>query len=352
MEFHTPIDRGPDSSLGLALVMSSATPLLLLDDALIVRAASSSFCTAFALDPAKVMGKPLTELGDGEWGSRKLHSLLKATVAGDAAIDAYDMDLVRAGQGARQLVVNAHLLVHEGTGVWLAVAISDMTEVRRTAKLADDAVREKHVLIQELQHRVANSLQIIASVLMQSARKSHSDEARTHISDAHHRVMSVATLQRQLAATKEGAVSLRSYLADLCDSIGASMIFDHDLLTIATVTDDTVLTSEESVSLGLIVTELVINALKHAYPDRSSKGKIVVEYWSRPTGWRLTVEDDGIGMPPPGTVKPGLGTGIVDALAKQMAATVTVTDTHPGTRVALTHVVDAVAGREAPTRPV
>jgi two-component sensor histidine kinase len=148
--------------------------------------------------------------------------------------------------------------------------------------------------------------------------------------------MSIATLQRQLAATRTGDMALRPYFTDLCDSIGASMIYDHNLLTLNAIVDDSVVASEVSVSLGLIVTELVINALKHAFPERDRSGTIVVEYASRPTGWRLTVEDDGVGMPEDrADHRPGLGTGIVDALANQLDATVTITGLNPGTRVAV-----------------
>lgn len=340
MEFFTPLPPEAASSLGLALVFSSATPLVLLDADLVVLAASSSFCQAFDLDPDKMVGADLPSFGTGEWGLPQLRSLLRATVAGDAAIKAYEMDLVRLGRPTRCLVLNAHRLDYLGSDdVCVALAVSDVTEVRLAEKLKDDVVREKQVLLQELQHRVANSLQIIASVLMQSARKVQSDEARNHLHDAHHRVMSIATLQRQLAATQAGEVALRPYFTDLCDSIGASMIYDHDLLTIKATVDDTVTSSEVSVSLGLIVTELVINALKHAFPDRDLAGTITVEYWSRPTGWRLAVEDNGIGMPGDHVAaKPGLGTGIVDALSKQLDATVTVSDTGPGTRVAIIHI--------------
>jgi hypothetical protein len=66
MEFHTPIVHSAETSLGLALVMSSATPLLLLDEELVVRAASSSFCAAFDLAPGAVAGATLPELGAGE----------------------------------------------------------------------------------------------------------------------------------------------------------------------------------------------------------------------------------------------------------------------------------------------
>ncbi|MEG3179376.1 sensor histidine kinase [Sphingomonas sp. LT1P40] len=324
----------------MALVISSATPLLLLDADLVIKAASGSFCSAFDLDCDRVVGVELSALGEGEWAAPQLRSLLRATMSGKAAIEAYELDLVRLGKRPCSLILNAHKLELAESGTeYIALAVTDVTASRQAEKIKDDAVREKHILLQELQHRVANSLQIIASVLMQSARKVQSDEVRLHLHDAHHRVMSIATLQRQLAATKAGDVALRPYLTDLCDSIGASMIYDHDLMTMKAIVDDSVTTSEVSVSLGLIVTELVINSLKHAFPDRAASGTITVEYWSRPTGWKLTVEDNGIGMPGDHVArKPGLGTGIVDALAKQLDATVTVTSTDPGTRVAIIHL--------------
>ncbi len=207
----------------------------------------------------------------------------------------------------RRLVLNAQKLDYgNGESVRLLVAVSDVTDARIAEKLKDDMLREKGVLLQELQHRVANSLQIIASVLMQSARKVQSDETRTHLYDAHQRVMSVATLQQQLVASSVADVELRPYFTALCESIGASMIRDHNQLSLDVSVDESSTSADVSVSLGLIVTELVINALKHAFPgDRS--GKIKVDYRSQGPNWTLSVTDDGIGMPSDAAgAKPGL----------------------------------------------
>ncbi|WP_206517703.1 sensor histidine kinase [Sphingobium algorifonticola] len=297
MELFTPISHETANSLGVAIVLSSDTPLLLLDAALVVQAASGSFCRCFGLDQATVVGKRLLDAGQGEWNLPRLESLLTATVSGHAFIDGYELDLVRKGKDTARLVINAHRLDYDaGDSVRLIVAVRDITQARHAEQVKDDLVREKHVLLQELQHRVANSLQIIASVLMQGARKVQSDEARAHINDAHHRVMSIATLQRQLAATQTGDVALRPYFTDLCNSIGASMIADPDRLTLTTQIDDSVTSADVSVSLGLIVTELVINALKHAFPDSVPKGVIAVTYASTGEGWSLGVSDNGVGM--------------------------------------------------------
>jgi two-component sensor histidine kinase len=200
--------------------------------------------------------------------------------------------------------------------------------------------------LQELQHRIANSLQIIASVLMQSARKVQSEETRTHLFDAHQRVMSVAALQQHLAASNVGNVSLKPYLSALCDSIGASMIRDHSKLSLELSVDESVTTADVSVSLGLIVTELVINALKHAFPNDRS-GKIKVDYNSRGPNWTLSVSDTGIGIAKDTTnSKPGLGTNIVQALANQLQATINISEAHPGTMVCVAHAELAVVQSE------
>jgi len=325
-------------SLALALVASSEAPILLLDGALTVIAASNSFARIFDIDPAAIAGRPMFALGAGEWDVPQLRSLLRATASGVAQVDNYEMDLARPGHGVRRLVIRAHRLHYaDQADVRLMLAVSDVTDARLAERLKDDLLREKALLFLELQHRVANSLQIIASVLMQSARQMLSPEARSHLTDAHNRVMSVATLQRQLAASQLGDVELRKYFTDLCDSIGASMIRDPSKLVLTVHADEHTATADVSVSLGLIVTELVINALKHAFPDADG-GAIDVRYTSALADWRLSVSDDGVGMPEGDTpFKAGLGTSIVEALARQLDATVSVSRGDPGTTVSIVH---------------
>jgi len=334
----------------MAMVAASEAPILLLDSDLTVVAASASFCQSFQLDPAKVTDRPIFELGAGEWDVRQLRSLLKATGSGSADVKAYEMDLKRPEQEPRRLVINARKLdLGDSGAVRLLVTVSDVTDARIAEKLKDDLLREKAILLQEVQHRVANSLQIIASVLLQNARTVQSDETRTHLKDAHSRVMSIATVQKQLAASRLGNVELRPYFSQLCESLGASMIRDHDQLSIEVNTDDSAVLADISVSLGLIVTELVINALKHAFPA-SRAGKITVGYQAHGPNWTLSVVDNGVGMPKDReSATPGLGTNIVEALARQLQARVHVADAKPGTNVSIVHTKLAVVedGRPA-----
>lgn len=325
----------PSSGLALAIVASSSAPMLLLDADLLIVAASDSFCTAFHLDPEMVVGRSIATLGAGEWNLPQVGSLLRATVSGDAAIEAYEIDL-RLNKAFRRLVLSAKRLdVPAGDTLFVLLSIADVTDARLVEKVKEDLVREKAVLLQELQHRVANSLQIIASVLMQSARRVQSDETRGYLRDAHHRIMSVASMQRQLAVTRQGSVDLRPYFTELCASIGASMIRDHTKVTLDVEIDDSAVPAEDSVSLGLIVTELVINALKHAFPD-GRDGRIVVRYAADGSDWELTVTDDGVGMSiDQRAPKAGLGTSIVGALAEQLGGQLAMASNAKGTKVTI-----------------
>lgn len=335
-----PIDpyAAVDDSLMLAVIHCSNAPLVLLDDTLTVLAVSTSFGRAFGLDPDAAIGCKLAALGEGEWNVPQLESLLSATASNQAHVDAYEMDLKRTGAGIRRLVVNARKLDHsDAARTLLLVTIMDVTDARIAEKLKDDLLREKGILLQELQHRVANSLQIVASVLIQSARRTQSEETRANLHDAHQRIMSIATLQQQLSASQLGEVGLRTYFTDLCRSIGASMIRDHNQISLAVTSDDSTSKADVSISLGLIVTELVINALKHAFPG-GRIGTIKAGYSSDGEDWTLSVTDDGVGLPHgEQDIKPGLGTSIVAALASSLSAEVETTDANPGVSVAIIH---------------
>jgi two-component sensor histidine kinase len=330
-------------SLGLAVIASSMVPLLLLDSDFVVLAASTSFCRTYHVAAEHIVGQRVFDLGDGEWELPKLRSLLLATLSG-AEIDAYELDLVTPGRGPLRLVLNAHLLNH---GVdhsqRILLTVADVTEARldearHAATIAekDELLRQKAVLLQEIRHRIANSLQIIASVLLQNARRVSSEESRSHLRDAHQRVMSVAALQHQLAASSVEGVPLRGYFNHLCESIAASMIADPQKIRLSVDADETIVESDTSISLGLIVTELVINALKHAFPKKH-EGAITVAYRAEGPDWWLSVTDDGVGMPTTPKAVAGLGTSIVNALAQQLQADVTTQNLAPGAAVTVAY---------------
>jgi chemotaxis protein methyltransferase CheR len=239
----------------------------------------------------------------------------------------------------------------------LLLGIEDVTARRALERERDDMLqklrallREKDVLLEELEHRVGNSLQIIAAIILMKSRMVTSEETRLQLQDAHKRVMSVAAVQKHLHATgAAGPVEMAPYLTQLCDSLKTSMIGDYRPTTLKVTSDAGTVTSRAAISLGLIVTELILNALKHAFTDDRTDRQIAVGFAVAGTNWKLSVVDNGIGAPVGvfAQAKSGLGTSIVNALAQQLEARVDVVSSPQGTSVLVTHATFAKMPDEA-----
>jgi two-component system, sensor histidine kinase PdtaS len=332
-----PSKPDPARSLVLAIIATSTAPLVLLGPDLTVVAASRSFYRVFGIKAAQGAPRLFFDLGVGEWDTPQLRSLLNAVLA-RAEVGAYEFDWVRAGQETRRLVLDAHKLDYEDTeSARVLLSITDITAARALESSRDLLIREKAILLKEVKNRLANSLQIITAVLMQSARQAGPSKARAHLGDAHQPKLSMEEVQRHLSSSGQEDVHLKPYFTQLCDVLAASMIRDHGELSLEVESDDTTAVADDSVSLGLIVTELVINALKHGFPD-SRIGRINVGYQARGGNWILSVADNGVGMPVGSEpAKGGLGTSIVEALAHQLHAHIQVADNQPGTKVSIVH---------------
>jgi two-component sensor histidine kinase len=326
-------------ALAEAIVDAVREPLLVLDLDLRVIAASRSFYRTFAVAPRKTEGRLLFELGDGQWNIPGLRTLLEDIVPKRRTVEAYEVEHEFPSIGRRVMLLNARRVFDEdGAPSAILLAIEDVTRRREAEREKDELLQQKEILLQEMQHRVANSLQIIASILLLKARTVQSEETRNHLRDAHQRVMSVATVQQQLQASGlNESIDIGSYLSKLCASLAESMVGERRPLSIKVEATSGRAVSSDAVSLGLIVTELVINALKHGFPS-GEEGEILVKYGAQNSGWQLSVSDNGSGPKeaagePPHT---GLGTSIVEALAQQLNATVHRSSGPQGTTVTIT----------------
>jgi two-component sensor histidine kinase len=327
------------NSLANAIFATAHEPLIVLDPNLRVVAASGSFCRLFRIDAAKVRARGYHEFCSGQLHSAALRRLLEEAVSSDVPIDAYELDIDVPEIGRRDMLLSAHrLLDGDNPEAALLVELQDVTPGRDAVRLKDALLQAQEVLLLEVQHRVANSLQIIASLLLLKARRGQSQETRVHLRDAHHRVLSVATVQRQLLTSGlDDEIELGPYLSVLCEGLANSMIADSRVRVTSSSTGG-MFKSENAVSCGLIVTELVINALKHAFPN-GRKGRIDVAFSGDGSDWRLSVSDNGVGRQsnPVQPTHVGLGTSIVEALARQLRATVEIAACSPGTATVIIH---------------
>jgi two-component sensor histidine kinase len=135
------------------------------------------------------------------------------------------------------------------------------------------------------------------------------------------------------------------YLETLCKALAKSMIGDGRPISIKFSGTGGQSSRRDAESIGLIVTELVINSLKHAFNETPNGGEIAVVYDVSGTDWRLAVSDNGTGKPDGVFAQPktGLGTGVVKALAKQLDAQMVTLSGVSGTKVSVTHATFAGA---------
>jgi two-component sensor histidine kinase len=324
-----------------AIVDTVREPFLVLDQDLRVLAASRSFYSAFKVRPDNTQGKLLYTLGDGQWDIPGLRLLLEKIVPEREAMEDYEVEHKFPDIGQRTMLLNARKVFYErGSHTTILLGIEDVTAQRILEREKDELLRQKEVLLEELQHRIANSLQIIASIILMKARTVQSQETRLHLEDAHKRVMSVAAVQQQLhVSSASGSIEIALYLTRLCKTLAVSMIGDSRSISLKVMGEGGDATSRQAESLSLIVTELVMNALKHAFPDEKVEGQITVTYDIAGTNWKLSVSDNGIGKPDGvfAQEKSGLGTGIIKALSQQLDAQVETLVGPQGTTVSITH---------------
>jgi two-component sensor histidine kinase len=326
------------ATLAGAIVNTLRVPLLVLNGDLRVIAASPAFCQRFKVSPEQTTGCLLFDLGNGQWDIPALRGFLGDVIPRHTTMEAFEVEHEFPEIGHRVMSLDAREVRHpEADSPELLLVIEDITERRAAERGQRELLREKELLLAETQHRINNSLQIIANILLLKAEAVRSDESRRHLHDAHERVVSVIAVQNHLQAVGRGStIAIGPYLSSLCASLGQSMISERRPIALDVQANGDDIESGQAVRLGLITTELVINAVKHAFPDRST-GRILVNYVAAGGGWGLSVADDGVGLPAQRNEHTlgGLGSGIVEVLARQLGGWVELTTGPRGTTVSV-----------------
>ena len=203
----------------------------------------------------------------------------------------------------------------------------------------DILLEQKEFLMGEVNHRVQNSLQLVSSFLALQARASDSPELHDALEEARRRLSAVGLVHRRLyGGDQVQVIDMARYIEELCADAVASMGQEwKDVLSLdlAPLT----VSAARAVTLGLVLTELIINVNKHAYAGEA--GPVEIRLLEEGDGLRLTVADRGKGRPVAGG---GYGTRIMNALVAQLGGKLAYEDNRPGLRATLTAPV-AVAGQ-------
>ncbi|TNC15718.1 GAF domain-containing protein [Methylobacterium terricola] len=197
-----------------------------------------------------------------------------------------------------------------------------------------DALDHQVQLTREMSHRVKNSLGVVAGLLRLQARDAQSDEVRHALEDAGARIATVAEVHDHLwrGIHQLGMVDLAEFLRELV----AKLQEEAPGHRLACQADPKVISADQAIPIGLVVTELVTNAVKHAYPQET--GPVQVALSVKAEGLRLTVRDDGIGLPPGFDVsmrQRSLGLKIIASLIRQLDGRLSTEESGPGAHFVL-----------------
>jgi two-component sensor histidine kinase len=279
-----------------ALLRYGAT-LMIVGVAFLIRMASVPFVTQSPLllfIPAVFLASILFGVSSG----------VIATFASDVLASTY-----LRGQPVLPSLVS--LVLFTAIGFLISMTVEKLHESLRLVRSSE---AEKSLLLEELNHRTRNDLMMVSSTLSLQAKTTGDPAVRNALEAAVNRIGVISKAQERLGTTAghRGFVELGAYLQSLCDGL-AELLRDVRPIALRVSTPELEVLSNQAVGVGLIVNELVTNALKHAFPGDMG-GVISVVVTLRDEGLCLIVEDDGVGCP---KVTGGLGSRLVRLLASQ-----------------------------------
>ncbi|MGB0934190.1 MAG: sensor histidine kinase, partial [Lishizhenia sp.] len=207
------------------------------------------------------------------------------------------------------------------------------TSIFQKNTLIDQALKEKEILLKEIHHRVKNNLQIISSLLNLQSRTISDEKALRALSEGRARIQAIALLHQKLYQNETfSTINIDDYLNDLTTNLRHTLVSPEQIINIKIVSKDIILNLDTAVPLGLIISELVTNSLKHAFKGRE-EGEIVIEVNKAfKNKFVLEIYDNGIGLPVHFKIpmEGSLGTEIIEALSEQLEGTLSYERHKPG----------------------
>ena len=208
-----------------------------------------------------------------------------------------------------------------------------------------DALDRQQLLHREANHRVNNSLQIVAAMLHLQSSSAENPDLRHELREAGSRIAAVARAHQKLYSTNRiDSLDLGVYLTDVCKDLNASI---PDCEINVSAEEGIITATDRAVAVALLVNELVSNAIKHAYPGAQCRIWVALSRGADGTSL-ITVRDEGVGLPSDFDLKTGrrLGMRLVNAFTKQLRGDLQIVRRNPGTEFVL--AIPTIAS--APTR--
>ncbi|BAZ49496.1 response regulator receiver modulated diguanylate cyclase/phosphodiesterase with PAS/PAC sensor(s) [Nostoc sp. NIES-4103] len=203
--------------------------------------------------------------------------------------------------------------------------VEDISTQKQVKEHIEASLREKEVLLKEIHHRVKNNLGIVSSLLQMQSRRTIDAQANAILRDSYNRIASIALVHEKLYCSQDLAnIDFAHYIRNLTAHLFTSYNTSSNLIQLSIDTEEVKLDIEAAVPCGLIINELVSNALKYAFCDNSA-GQIKVKFYQENEhNLILIVQDNGIGLPENFDSKKSktLGINLVQGLVKQLRGTI------------------------------
>jgi len=220
-----------------------------------------------------------------------------AQIINEKKMQRYETKLIDKNGNMRWVNVKITVIEMDNHVLYVLIIASDITESKQFEKELRDSIREKEVLLQEIHHRVKNNMQIISSLLNIQTRYLDDEESINVLKESQNRVRSMSMIHEKLYRSKNfNKVHFADYIESLVWDLFYSYSIKKGSINPVLDIDDVQLNIETSVPLGLIITELVSNSLKYAFPN-NHMGELTVSLKNLGEGYELIIKDDGIGFP-------------------------------------------------------
>ncbi len=278
------------------------------------------FCGMVGYTEEELRSMTYESLTPERWHSFE-RDIIRPQIVASGSSDIYEKEFNRKDGTVFPVELHAFLIRDDaGKPDLMWAIVRDITEQRRAKEQLEQMVNEKEVLMRELQHRVKNNLGIIASLLSLEMGNLSDKHSVKIFSDAISRIHSMSYIYDQLSRTSDARhVNLDEYIRKMTTSLLDSYTLGPDHIRLTMKLDAIKLDVKRAVPIGLILNELITNALKYAYPE-GAKGVLTVELSRDGESIALIVSDNGIGLPD--TIRDrsarGMGLQLIEMLAKQI----------------------------------
>ncbi|WP_392480799.1 PAS domain-containing protein [Nostoc sp. C110] len=293
----------------------------------------------FGYEPGELIGQhvSIVNYGDEHTTPEEVNQAIRTAIIqnGEAT---YEVHNIKKDGTPFWCRANACIFGHLEYGNVLVAVQQDITEHKQAEEKIKASLKEKEVLLKEIHHRVKNNLGIVSSLLQMQCRRTQDPVVTSVLRDSQNRIASIALVHEKLYRSEDLAdIDFAQYIPDLTTHLFDSYNVNSSQIHLKIQVDDASLDIETAIPCGLIINELVSNALKYAFVG-NIRGEIEVKFYQESESiLTLIIRDNGIGLPENFDSKKAktLGINLVQGLVKQLRGKLEI-ESHQGTQFKIT----------------